>query len=188
MEDEAIIALFFAREESAISAAQNVYGNYCFSIADSILHSREDAEECVSDTMWRAWNAIPPQRPSRLRLFLGKITRNLAFDRYRRSKAEKRGGGEVETALDELAECIPSEENIEADFDRRALSECISRFLREQPQRERQIFLRRYFYAEPVKEIAKSMGLNANHTSVLLRRTRAKLAAYLKKEGYFHET
>ena len=179
MEDETIIALFFAREQSAISAAQDAYGSYCFSIANQILHSREDAEECVSDTMWRAWNAIPPNRPERLRLFLGKITRNLAFDRYRRMRAEKRGGGEMDAILEELSEVIPAEDNVEEDFDRRELSRCISSFLREQPQRER--------HAEPVKDIARAFGLSANHTSVLLRRTRAKLVVYLKKEGYQHE-
>ncbi len=184
MVDAEIISLFFERSEKAIAAAQETYGAYCFTVAENVLHNREDAEECVSDTMLRAWQSIPPQKPMRLRLFLAKITRNLAFDRYRRDHAEKRGGGEIEAVLDELAECVPSEEDVEADFDRRALAQCISDFLREQPQRERQIFLRRYFYADSVKDIAQEFGLNANHTSVLLRRTRQKLIQYLKKEGY----
>lgn len=184
MDDEQIITLFFARDEKALAAAQDAYGKYCFSIAENVLHSREDAEECVSDTMLRAWQSIPPQHPSRLRLFLGKITRNLAFDRYRRSRTLKRGGGEIEAVLDELSECVASNEDVEGDFDRRELSRSISSFLRELPQRDRQIFLKRYFYAEPVKDIAQSLGMNANHTSVILRRVRQKLLDHLEKEGY----
>lgn len=184
MDDEQIIGLFFDRNQTAIAAAQDAYGKYCFSIADNILHSSEDAEECVSDTMLRAWLSIPPQHPHRLRLFLGKITRNLAFDRYRHDRALKRGGGEFEAILDELAECVASSEDVEADFDRRALFEAISDFLRNQPVRERQVFLHRYFYAEPIKDIARAFGLNANHTSVLLRRTRAKLVRFLTEEGF----
>lgn len=188
MGDDQIIELFFARKQSAVAAAQEAYGKYCHTIAFNILHSPEDAEECVSDTMLRAWQSIPPQRPARLRLFLAKITRNLAFDRYRHDRAAKRGGGEIEAVLDELAECVPSDEDIEADLDRRELSAAISDFLRTQPPRERQVFLRRYFYASPVKDIASEFGLTANHTSVMLRRTRDKLVRYLYEEGYTDET
>lgn len=188
MGDDQIIALFFARKQSAIAAAQETYGAYCHTIAFNILHSSEDAEECVSDTMLRAWQSIPPQKPDRLRLFLAKITRNLAFDRYRHDRAAKRGGGEIEAVLDELAECIPSNEDIEADLDRRELSGAISEFLRTQPPRERQVFLRRYFHAAPVKEIAREFGLTANYTSVMLRRTRDKLVKFLNEEGYTNET
>lgn len=184
MDDEQIIGLFFARKQSAIAAAQDAYGKYCFSVADNILHSPEDAEECVSDTMLRAWQTIPPQHPYHLRLFLAKITRNLAFDRYRRDHTQKRGGGEFEAILDELAECVASSEDVEADFDRRALFHAMSDFLRSQPVRERQVFLRRYFYAQSVKDIAREFGLSANHTSVLLRRTRARLVNFLTEEGF----
>lgn len=188
MGDDQIIDLFFARDQSAVAAALEVYGKYCHTVAYNILHSTEDAEECVSDAMLRAWQSIPPQKPNRLRLFLAKITRNLAFDRYRFDRAEKRGGGEIEAVLDELAECIPSGEDIEADIDRRELSAAISDFLRTQPPRERQVFLRRYFYASPVKDIASEFGLTANYTSVMLRRTRDKLIKYLYEEGFTDET
>lgn len=184
MEEEQIIALFWNRNEQAITAAQDAFGSYCFSIAENILHSHEDAEECVSDTWLRAWQSIPPQRPARLRLFLGRITRNLAFDRYRARTAAKRGSGEMEAVLDELGECIASPEDVEQELDKRELQRCINDFLRGLPYRERQMFLRRYYYAEPVKDIAADFGLGSNHASVILKRTRARLLAHLKKEGY----
>ena len=184
MEESEIIALFWKRDERAISEAENACGSYCFSIAENILHSREDAEECVSDTWLRAWQSIPPQRPKRLRLFLGRITRNLAFDRYRSRTAAKRGGGEMEAVLEELEDCIASSENVEQDFDKRELQRSINAFLRELPYRERQIFLRRYYYAEPVGSIAASFGLTGNHTTVILKRTRERMRKHLQKEGF----
>ena len=93
MEDQEIIRLYWDRDEAAIGATDEKYGAYCTAIALNILHRREDAEECVSDTYLRAWNAMPPQRPGRLSVFLGKITRNLSFSRYRVLYARKRGGG-----------------------------------------------------------------------------------------------
>lgn len=184
MDDEQIIDLFWKRQEAAITAAEETYGSYCFSIAENILHSREDAEECVSDTWLRAWQSIPPQRPVRLRLFLAKITRNLAFDRYRMRSAAKRGSGEIHTVLEELEDCIASTDDVEQEFDRRDLQRSINAFLKTLSYRERQIFLRRYFYAEPVKEIAGDFGIGGNHASVILKRTRSKLREHLKKEGF----
>ena len=108
MEDSAIIDLYWAREERALSETDTKYGGYCRSIAHNILKNREDSEECVSDTWLHAWNAMPPQRPSILSSFLGRITRNLSFDRCRRQNAEKRGGGSLPLALDELSECVPA--------------------------------------------------------------------------------
>ena len=108
MEDSAIIDLYWAREERALSETDAKYGGYCRSIAHNILKNREDSEECVSDTWLHAWNAMPPQRPSILSSFLGRITRNLSFDRCRRQNAEKRGGGSLPLALDELSECVPA--------------------------------------------------------------------------------
>jgi len=188
LQDAEIIQLYFERDEKAITMTEKAYGKYCFSIVDNILHNEQDSEECISDTWLRAWQSIPPQKPTRLKLFLAKIARNLAFDRYRMRHAEKRSGDEMALVLDELEECIASNEDIEQDFERKNLKEVINAFLRTLPTRERQIFLRRYFYAEPVKEIADTFGLNQNHVSVILKRTRKKLAEHLKEEGYFYET
>ena len=104
MEDTAILELYWARDEQAIAETQKSYGKYCYSIAYHILHDREDTEECLNDTWMRAWNAIPPKKPNRLELFLGTITRNLSFDRWKAKNAQKRGNGIMDTTLDELAE------------------------------------------------------------------------------------
>ena len=113
MEDTAILELYWARDEQAIAETQKSYGKYCYSIAYHILHDREDTEECLNDTWMRAWNAIPPKKPNRLELFLGTITRNLSFDRWKAKNAQKRGNGIMDTTLDELAECIPAAHNTE---------------------------------------------------------------------------
>ena len=164
MEDSAIIDLYWAREERALSETDAKYGGYCRSIAHNILKNREDSEECVSDTWLHAWNAMPPQRPSILSSFLGRITRNLSFDRCRRQNAEKRGGGLLPLALDELAEAI-------------------DRFLRTLPERECSIFLRRYWYVDSVQDIAARYALRENTAKSILFRTREKLRRYLAGEG-----
>lgn len=183
MRDERIVELFWQRDEGAISASAEVYGAYCRSVAQNILNDSEDAEECVNDTWLRAWNAIPPQRPKRLRMFLAKITRNLALDRCKAREAGKRGGGETLLALEELGECV-GQPRVENTVFARELEAAVNRFVRGLPRRECNVFLRRYFFAEPVAEIGKKYGLSPNHVMVILSRTRKKLKAYLEKEGY----
>lgn len=184
MEDSQIIELYWQRDMEAISETAKLYGAYCFTIADNILGSAEDAEECVNDTWLNTWNAIPPQRPKALRMFLATITRNLAFDRFRARKAEKRGGGEIELVLDELAECVAGGPDVEAAYEGKELGRCVQRFIRSLPEREGNVFVRRYFFTEPVSDIAKRYSLSENHVMVLLSRTRKKLKTHLLKEGY----
>lgn len=184
MEDDRIITLFWQRDETAIEATNQKYGAYCRTIADNILGSPEDTEECVNDTWLRAWNAIPPHHPARLKLFLAKIVRNLALDRYKRYTAEKRGGGNMEAVLEELAECVAGTADVESELQGRALRQCLEDFLTAQSARDRRIFLRRYFHAESVKEIAASYDLRESHVSVILTRLRQKLRAHLEKEGW----
>ena len=184
MEDRQITELFWQRNTDAISEASRKYGAYCRAIADGILHSPEDAEECVNDTLLRAWNAIPPQRPAVLRLFLARITRNLALDRFEARTAEKRGGGQMALVLEELSECLPGRTDVERDCEVRELEERIRRFTRALPEREGNVFVRRYFFMEPVSEIAVRYGMSENHVMVSLSRTRKKLKSRLKKEGF----
>lgn len=183
MEDAAIIDLYWAREERALSETETKYGSYCRSIAHNILHSREDTEECVSDTWLRAWNAMPPQRPSVLSAFLGRITRNLSFDRCRKQTAEKRGGGSVMLALDELSECVPSRASVEGELEQKELAAVIDRFLRTLPARECDIFMRRYWYVDSVQTIAARYDMKENTAKSVLFRTREKLRRYLAAEG-----
>lgn len=187
MEDRQIVELYRQRNTDAIKETDSKYGAYCFSIADNILHSPEDAEECVNDTWLNAWNTIPPQKPVKLRMFLAKITRNLSFNRFNARSAQKRGGGETALVLDELAECLASESDVESAYDAKELGQCIQRFVRALPEREGNVFLRRYFFTEPVAAIAKRCGLTENNVMVILSRTRKKLKTHLIKEGFFSE-
>lgn len=184
MQDEQIVALYWNRNEQAIRETDKKYGAYCRSIAQNILHSLEDTEECVNDTWLRVWHAIPPQRPMILSAFLAKITRNLAFDRYKAQSAEKRGGGVTEAVLEELAECIGASHSAESHFFAKELGAVINRFVRTLPKREGNIFVRRYFFAETAEQIGGKYGMTSNHVTVLLSRCRRKLRAYLEKEGY----
>ena len=185
MEDNKIIELYFQRNIEAINATDCKYGSYCFSIANNILHNKEDSEECVNDTWFHAWNAMPPKRPERLRLFLAKITRNLSFNRYELLRAGKRGGGEIELVLDELAECIAHESNTENEYLAKELEQVICIFVRSLPERDGNVFVRRYFFTETVSEIAKRYQMSNNNVMVVLSRTRNKLKAHLEKEGLY---
>ena len=183
MEDSQIIDLYWARLEQAIQETDTKYGSYCRAIAHNILKSMEDSEECVSDTWLRAWNAMPPQRPSVLSAFLGRITRNLSLDRYKAARAEKRGGGELPLALDELDACIAAKGGVEAEFDGKELARALDAFLRTLPERECSLFLRRYWFVDSVRDIASRYSMNENNVKSILFRTREKLRKYLEEEG-----
>ena len=184
MDDRDLLLLYEARDRRAVQETAKQYGGYCFKIADNILKSPEDSEECVNDTWFKAWNAIPPATPQNLRLFLAKITRSLAFNRREKARAQKRGGGELPLVLEELAECIPGEETAEGNIELKELGALISRFLRSLPARERGLFLRRYFRCEDLKTTAEAYGITPNHAAVILGRVRKKLKETLRKEGY----
>ncbi len=183
MIDEEIIDLYWKRDEQAINESQSRYGKYCFQIAWNILHDREDSDECVNDTWMRAWNAIPPGRPDRLGIFLGTITRNLSFDRWKHKNAMKRGRGIMEVAIDELIECIPDRCSTEAAVETAELERMINAFLNTLSEKERNVFLRRYWYVEEYSDIAKRYHLNLNTVKTTLFRVRGKLRNYLEEEG-----
>ena len=182
MDDSVIIELYWQRDERAIKESKSKYGAYCNTIADNILHSAEDTEECVNETWLKAWNVIPPERPLRLSAFLGRITRNLAIDKYRRERSGRYGGGQIAMCLDELGECIGEEPTIE---DRLAFRELLNNFLRGLPEKNRDIFLLRYWYMMPTAEIAKRNALTNGAVKMVLQRVRKKLKKYLEKEGVY---
>ena len=183
MEDSQIIALYWRREEEAIARSEEKYGAYCRSIIRRILCTPEDAEECLSDTWLAAWNAIPPHRPAVLRTFFGRLSRNLSINRHLKNTACKRGGGEVETALEELRD-IAGGETVEGTVEMAELGRSIDRFLRTLPEPECDLFLRRYWYLESAETIAARCGLRPGTVRTRLSRTRGKLRRYLEKEGY----
>ena len=184
MEDNAILDLYFARDEQAITETDRKYGSYCYGIANRILSNPEDCEETLSDTYYHTWNTIPPQRPNVFKLFLAKITRNLAFSRWRKLSAAKRGGGETELVLEELAGCIPGKEKVDDGLNAKELAKVIRTFLDTLPHREQDIFLQRYFYVEDPETIAQRHKIRHRNVNLILSRTRAKLKAYLTQEGY----
>ena len=183
MEDTAIIDLYWARSQQAIAASQEKYGAYCHTIARRILDREEDAEECVNDTWLRAWNAMPPQRPGILSAFFGKLTRNLSLDRWRRLKAAKRGGSQVEVALHELEDCLPDHRRPDEELEAGETAALISDFLRRQSREDRALFIRRYFHLEPLGELAERFGMPLGQVKSRLHRMRGRLKIELEKEG-----
>ena len=178
MQDCEIIELYFARDERAIAVTERQYGRYCTSVAMNILNSPPDAEECVNDTWLRAWNAIPPARPDPLRVWLGRITRNLAISRYRAANRQKRA--HIEVALDELEGCLaalPEEQGGE-------LRELLDEFLGSLPADERRLFVGRYWYAYTPEILSRAYGITKNAVNLRVMRTREKLKSFLAERGY----
>ena len=183
MEDSKIISLFFERSEQAIEALNQKYGAVVKKTAANILDDRLDVEECVNDTYLRVWNNIPPHTPDPLAGYVCKIARNLAVNRYHANRAEKRSGN-YSLILDEMEECVPSGVNVESEHDAKELSAAINRFLSTLNQEDRFLFVRRYWYADTVAELAALTNGSANRISVRLFRLREKLRITLTKEGF----
>lgn len=183
MEDDQIVELYWQRSTDAIAESSAKYGSYCHAIALRILGSRQDAEECVNDTWAGAWNAMPIHRPQYLGAFLGKITRRAACSRLTASRAEKRGGGELPLVLDELTECLPCSPSAAQAVEDAELAQMVNRFLHTLPAQACNIFLRRYWYAEPTADIARQYRMTPGAVKTSLHRSREKLRRYLEKEG-----
>ena len=183
MEDSQIINLFFARSEQAISELDRKYGAAVRNTTAHILCDRLDAEECVNDTYLGCWNSMPPQRPNPLVSYVCRIARNLAVNRYHANRAEKRNK-QYDLILDELEESIPDHMDVETEAEAKELTAAIDRFLASLRPEDRFLFVRRYFYADPVTELAARTGESANRVSVRLFRLRGKLKKALVKEGY----
>ncbi len=184
MEDSHIIDLYWQRDEKAIQYTNLKYGPYCTAIAGNVLSDRQDVEECVSDTWLRAWNAMPPQRPNILSAFLGKITRNLALSLVRREGAQRRGGGQLPLMLEELGDCVSGRETVEEALNYQELTAAIDRFLAERPQRDRVLFVRRYWYGDSVADVGRRTGLRPAAVSMHLTRIRRDLKQYLTERGF----
>lgn len=184
MDDAVIVQLYWDRDERAIPATADKYGHYCTAIAQNILGNREDAEECVNDTYFNAWNAMPPHRPGVLSTFLGKIARNLSIKRRSYHTAEKRGGGQAAVVLDEIAELVSDTDGVEQEIDRRELVKAIDAFLGTLSAEKRGILIRRYWYFDSIPDMAARFGMTENHVSVALSRLRRKLRSYLSERGF----
>ena len=183
MDDLKIVTLFFDRDEEGLQEAKNKYGHYCRSIAYNILRNMQDAEECESDTYLTAWNVIPPQKPTLLGAFLGRISRNLSLKKLRSNTALKRGGNEAILSLEELSDCIPAGKSFEEELQAQELADMISTFLYTLSESERKIFILRYWYCVSIKEIAGQFLFTQSKVKMMLLRTRTQLREHLVKEG-----
>ena len=184
MNDREIVQLYFDRNPDAIEKTVRKYKNYCICIARNILENSEDAEECFNDTLHNTWNSIPPKNPKNLGTYLGKITRNLSFDRYRKTHADKHGGGETSLVLNELRECVSGKETPEQNLDRKELSAEINDFLNTLSKEKCDIFVCRYWYAFSISDIAKKFKKTETNVSVILSRIRGDLKEFLRERGY----
>jgi len=183
--DEKIIQLFWARSDDAINLCSQQYGRYCHTIASHILANREDSDECVNDTWLRVWHSIPPNKPTSLQAYLGRITRNLALDRYRHNNAQLRGAGQMPLALEELVSCIPVHDDPTLVLDQQFTAELINSFLASLPSESRRVFIRRYWYFSTVREIAFDFHMTQSKVKTLLYRTRQQLKAFLEQKGVY---
>lgn len=188
MKDSEIIDLFFDRNERALSEVELKYGAYLRSIARRILGDERDAEESVSDAFLKSWNSIPPERPTDLCAYIGRLCRNASIDRARRLVSQKRGGGRVEFALSELGEISSEGGDVpDREAERRVFSRALDRFLEGLPRKKRTIFVQRYWYLLSVSEIAREQSMSEAAVKMQLNRLREQLKQKLVKEGLYYE-
>ena len=181
MKDERIIELYWSRDEAAISHTKQRYGEKLRRISFNILKNHEDAEESENETYLKAWGAIPPQRPQYFFAFLAKICRNISFHRLEWLNADKRNAEIVQLTV-EMEQCLP-DYMADRHFEAEEIGEIISIFLQNQSKQNQVIFIRRYFFAEPIREVARHLGISEGTVKSALSRTRNQLRAYLKEEG-----
>ncbi len=182
MTDEEIVTMFFSRDPAALDAAAEKYGGFLRAVSMNILHNSSDAEECVNEAYLACWNTIPPERPRSLKAYAGALCRNVSFDRYKRGRAQKRGGGKTETLLSEIEDFLPANDYM-ADCGEDRAADSINEFLASLQTRERVVFVRRYWYSDDIKEIARRMGFSESKVKSMLFRLRKKLKEKLIREG-----
>lgn len=184
MEDKAVVALYWQRDQEAIRVTQGKYGAYLSKIAWQILYDREEGEECVNDTYLKAWNSMPIQRPAVLSTYLGKIVRGCAIDRFRHRHRQKRQASEYALFLEELAEYLSGGDATQEAVDLHLLGEAIDTYLRTLPPPARRAFVARYYYMDPIRAVAVDQGLDLSQAKSLLHRTRLGLREHLRREGF----
>ncbi len=184
MQDAQIISLYWQRNESAIEETEKKYGRYLTAIAYNVLADLEESKESVNDTYLTAWNSMPPHKPNVLSAYLAKITRGVSIDILRRRTRSKRVPSECITSLSELSDCVTDGQNVEQEIDMKQLAASINQFIRELPDEARHAFIGRYFYMDPLREVARYCGMSESKAKSLLHRLRLRLKAHLEKEGF----
>ena len=181
MNDDVLVQEILDRKETGLASAKQQYGSYCLYIARNILHSEQDAEECLNDTLLAAWNSIPPHRPEVLLTYLCKLCRNHALMKLRYNRSEKRGGGKAIKALDEIAEVIPGQTDDEGESE--AIGRCVRNFVYSLDSDEKNVFLQRYFRFYDIRTISKNTGFTQSKVKMMLKRSRDRLKIKLESEG-----
>lgn len=184
MEDSEIVALYISRDESALDITQKKYGPYLHKIAYNILRDQQDSQESVNDTYLAAWNSIPPHKPDILATYLGKLTRRISIDIFRKRNRLKRRDSEYAVSLSELEDCVAGGDSPEEWMQAQLLGESISAFVRQLPAQSRHVFVGRYYFLDSVKDIARYCGISEAKVKTMLFRMRGNLRAYLEKEGF----
>ena len=184
MEDFEIVDLYWKRDEQAILESDQKYHHYLLKIAYNVLNNQEDSREALNDTYQKAWYAMPPHRPSSLSLFLGKITREIAIDIYRKLHRVKRKMNHTYTSIEELEYCIPDSRKTEDVVNLHVLIDAINDFLSNLKEEDRMVFVCRYYYMDSIKDIAKHVGQSQSKIKNRLFKLRKQLKEHLEKEGY----
>lgn len=185
IEDNDIIELFIARDESAVAEVRKKYGGLCYSIAYNVLHNKEDAEECVNDLYISLWNAVPPAAPNNLKAYICKVVRNISLLRLKYNEAGKRNS-KLSVSLSEIESALEGSEDTASDLtaaEEGMAGKLISEFLRQQKSEQREVFIRRYWFMDSIKQIAMDYSFSESKVKSMLVRTRSKLKRYLKKGG-----
>ncbi|MCM1299916.1 MAG: sigma-70 family RNA polymerase sigma factor [Firmicutes bacterium] len=182
-----ITQMFWDKQEAAIKTAEEAYGGYCRKIAMNILDNLEDSQECVNEALYKAWESIPPNKPKNFAGYIGKLTRNIAIDLYRKAQREKRGCGQIPLALEELSECLSTGSDIAESAEYKELTAALNEFLKGLSPTKRKICVLRYSRLEPVSDIAARLGVKESYVLTTLSRTRKKLKIYLGKRGFYNE-
>lgn len=183
LSDEAIIKLYFDRDETAINETDRKYRQYLFSVAYNVLCNDEDCDECLNDTYYRTWNAIPPTVPTVLKLFLAKITRNLAFDRYESARRSKRIPAEMSDPFDDFEGFIPDQRTVDEELESREIGRVISDYLKQTSDKKLYIFISRYYFAIPIKEIANKLNCSESSVNKEIKAIKTELSQKLNEEG-----
>lgn len=185
MDDKKIVSMFWARDENAIKVLQSKYGRDLIKISYRILNDIQDAEECVNDSYFNVWNSIPDARPDFLFGYVAKIVRNLSVNLLKRNTSIKRGGEETNLLLSEIEECISDKDTVENYVESNELSKFINEYLYTLKPQQRIMFIQRYWYAERVKDIAKTHNCSIKKVESVLFRTRKNMKRFLEERGYF---
>lgn len=184
MTDNAIIELFWDRDEQAISRTEEKYQSYLYKISVNILCDEQDVRECLNDTYLSLWNSIPPNRPKVFKAYIGRITRNISLNKLKSEKTKKRGGSQVKALLCELDECVSTAFGVEDSVNEKELTALIEKFLLSQPKQKRNLFVKRYWYMDSIKEISSEFGMSQGKVTAILCRMRKDLKIILETEGF----